>query len=201
MALVEDTLAIHLFSSLPTFPCSCLRKRPAAYPSRFPQDSDAFSLFCATCATTCLYRFRRKILVTAKAGDLILWDSRTVHCNTPGLHTATLLSPPLLPPPPRSSPPMSPPSLNIKVGDEAMQEAQDPHSSQAHKDFQTNRNPNLTPPNAEAARDTSAVTSDVLQNATVRAELSKVNDHETLRIIFSNGFLRLCNRIPLLFVF
>eukprot|EP00913_Durusdinium_trenchii_P014018 g13163.t1 len=24
------------------------------------------------------------VLVAAKAGDLILWDSRTVHCNTPG---------------------------------------------------------------------------------------------------------------------
>ncbi len=29
-----------------------------------------------------------RILVCAKAGDLILWDSRTVHCNTPAL-TAT----------------------------------------------------------------------------------------------------------------
>ena len=28
-------------------------------------------------------------LVTAKAGDLILWDSRTVHCNTPGVVEAT----------------------------------------------------------------------------------------------------------------
>ena len=26
-----------------------------------------------------------RVLVTAKAGDLLLWDSRTVHCNTPGL--------------------------------------------------------------------------------------------------------------------
>eukprot|EP01129_Flabellula_baltica_P017510 TRINITY_DN971_c0_g2_i4.p1 TRINITY_DN971_c0_g2~~TRINITY_DN971_c0_g2_i4.p1 ORF type:complete len:355 (-),score=70.32 TRINITY_DN971_c0_g2_i4:456-1520(-) len=26
-----------------------------------------------------------KILVCAKAGDLILWDSRTVHCNSPGI--------------------------------------------------------------------------------------------------------------------
>jgi hypothetical protein len=25
-------------------------------------------------------------LVCAKAGDLVLWDSRTVHCNTPALH-------------------------------------------------------------------------------------------------------------------
>lgn len=27
-------------------------------------------------------------LICAKAGDLILWDSRTVHCNTPALHMA-----------------------------------------------------------------------------------------------------------------
>eukprot|EP00971_Amphidinium_carterae_P256231 5087384-Amphidinium_carterae.1 len=28
-----------------------------------------------------------KKLVTCKAGDLVLWDSRTVHCNTPALST------------------------------------------------------------------------------------------------------------------
>lgn len=26
-----------------------------------------------------------RVLICAKAGDLILWDSRTVHCNTPGV--------------------------------------------------------------------------------------------------------------------
>mmetsp|Transcript_21500 Transcript_21500/g.38630 ORF Transcript_21500/g.38630 Transcript_21500/m.38630 type:complete len:159 (+) Transcript_21500:856-1332(+) len=30
-----------------------------------------------------------KKLVVAQAGDLILWDSRTVHCNTPALETPT----------------------------------------------------------------------------------------------------------------
>ena len=28
-------------------------------------------------------------LVVAEAGDMILWDSRTVHCNTPALETPT----------------------------------------------------------------------------------------------------------------
>jgi hypothetical protein len=32
------------------------------------------------------------VLVCAKAGDLILWDSRTVHCNTPALHMADYFS-------------------------------------------------------------------------------------------------------------
>lgn len=30
----------------------------------------------------------RPVLVCAKAGDLILWDSRIVHCNTPALRMA-----------------------------------------------------------------------------------------------------------------
>lgn len=30
------------------------------------------------------------ILVGCKAGDLVLWDSRTIHCNTPGLATPPL---------------------------------------------------------------------------------------------------------------
>mmetsp|Transcript_11874 Transcript_11874/g.21703 ORF Transcript_11874/g.21703 Transcript_11874/m.21703 type:complete len:351 (-) Transcript_11874:124-1176(-) len=30
-----------------------------------------------------------KRLVTSRAGDLILWDSRTVHCNTPAVSTPT----------------------------------------------------------------------------------------------------------------
>ena len=30
-----------------------------------------------------------KRLVVAQAGDLILWDSRTVHCNTPALENPT----------------------------------------------------------------------------------------------------------------
>ena len=29
---------------------------------------------------------KKAILVKAKAGDLLLWDSRTVHCNTPGTY-------------------------------------------------------------------------------------------------------------------
>lgn len=28
------------------------------------------------------------VLVCAEAGDLVLWDSRTIHCNTPGLRPA-----------------------------------------------------------------------------------------------------------------
>lgn len=32
------------------------------------------------------------VLVCARAGDLILWDSRTVHCNTPALHMADYFS-------------------------------------------------------------------------------------------------------------
>ena len=28
---------------------------------------------------------RNGILVTCKAGDLVLWDSRTMHCNTPAI--------------------------------------------------------------------------------------------------------------------
>merc|ERR1712176_390145 len=27
----------------------------------------------------------KKILVCCKAGDLVLWDSRTIHCNSPAL--------------------------------------------------------------------------------------------------------------------
>lgn len=34
------------------------------------------------------------ILVNAEAGDLILWDSRLVHCNTPALNIPTNLSAP-----------------------------------------------------------------------------------------------------------
>lgn len=30
------------------------------------------------------------ILVAAKAGDLLLWDSRTIHCNTPALQSPTI---------------------------------------------------------------------------------------------------------------
>jgi ectoine hydroxylase-related dioxygenase (phytanoyl-CoA dioxygenase family) len=33
-----------------------------------------------------ILRSQEPVLVCAKAGDLILWDSRTVHCNTPALH-------------------------------------------------------------------------------------------------------------------
>jgi len=29
----------------------------------------------------------RRKLVTAKAGDLILWDSRTIHCSSPAMRT------------------------------------------------------------------------------------------------------------------
>jgi len=38
------------------------------------------------------------ILVAAKAGDLILWDSRTVHCNTPALNIQEA-QPPVAEPP------------------------------------------------------------------------------------------------------
>merc|ERR1712154_110905 len=30
----------------------------------------------------------RKLLICCKAGDLVLWDSRTIHCNSPSLLSA-----------------------------------------------------------------------------------------------------------------
>jgi hypothetical protein len=39
----------------------------------------------------------REILVVCQAGDLILWDSRTIHCNTPALTDP--VTPPTPPPP------------------------------------------------------------------------------------------------------
>ena len=35
---------------------------------------------------------REPILICCKAGDMILWDSRTVHCNTPGLTASEYFS-------------------------------------------------------------------------------------------------------------
>ena len=35
-------------------------------------------------------RGRGAKLVTAKAGDLVLWDSRTIHCNTPSVRDPTV---------------------------------------------------------------------------------------------------------------
>ncbi len=37
----------------------------------------------------CLLPQSEGVLVTARAGDLCLWDSRTVHCNSPGIAAET----------------------------------------------------------------------------------------------------------------
>jgi endonuclease/exonuclease/phosphatase family metal-dependent hydrolase/ectoine hydroxylase-related dioxygenase (phytanoyl-CoA dioxygenase family) len=51
----------------------------------------------------------RPRLVTARAGDLLLWDSRTVHCNTPA--TAARPQAPLMP-----APPSEPSSASASAG-------------------------------------------------------------------------------------
>lgn len=51
------------------------------------------------------------ILVCAKAGDLLLWDSRTIHCNTPGIDAPRVISQML--PQPQSA------ALEQKAGQEA----------------------------------------------------------------------------------
>lgn len=42
-----------------------------------------------------IFKLAEPVLVCAKAGDLILWDSRTIHCNTPALHMAKYNEDPL----------------------------------------------------------------------------------------------------------
>jgi hypothetical protein len=42
---------------------------------------------------------QREILVSCRAGDMILWDSRTIHCNSPAIAEPVI---PLLPPPAQS---------------------------------------------------------------------------------------------------
>ena len=57
--------------------------------------------FCRTCTPTHIILIRgmwvqilkgnRGIAICCKAGDLVVWDSRTAHCNTPGFNAQKVI--------------------------------------------------------------------------------------------------------------